>query len=90
MVTTFLGVPLMKIENCTMADFYTTLIQKANTVELAKLSHKIRFEFYNSKEPMTTENVRRIPGVGENCTKDIFALAENFGFKVLKLQTVYI
>ena len=57
MVTTFLGVPLMKIENCTMADFYTTLIQKANTVELAKLSHKIRFEFYNSKEPMTTENV---------------------------------
>jgi hypothetical protein len=39
---------------------------------------------------MTTENVRRNPGIGAKLTKEIFEIAEIMGYKVSKLQTVYV
>ena len=90
MVTTFLGVPLMKIENCTLGDFYATLKLHSNKTEIYNLANKIKYDFKDRTEPMTTENVRRNPGVSSSRAKEIFALAEELGYKVLKLQTVYI
>ena len=90
MVTTFLGVPLMKIEGCTMRNFYSSLEAQSYIPAIDKLRSKIRFDFEDNLDQMTTENVRRNPGIGAKLTKEIFELAEKMGYKVLKLQTVYV
>jgi len=90
MVTTFLGVHLMKIENCTMRNFYTSLEPQSYIPAIAKLRSKIRYDFEDNLDQMTTENVRRSPSVSAPHAIEIFALAEKLGYKVLKLQTVYI
>ena len=90
MVTTFLGVPLMKIEDCTMRNFYSSLEAQSYIPAISKLRSKIRYAFEDNQDQMTTENVRRNPGIGVKQTKEIFDLAEKMGYKVLKLKTVYV
>ena len=90
MVTTFLGVPLMKIEDCTMRDFYASLEAQSYIPAIDKLQCKMGYAFRDNLDQMTTENVRRNPGIGAKLTKEIFELAEKMGYKVLKLQTVYV
>ena len=86
MVTTFLGVPLMKIEDCTMRNFYTSLELQSYIPSIDRLRNKIRYAFEDNLLEMTTENVRRNPGIGAKLTKEIFLLAEQMGYKVLKLK----
>ncbi len=90
MVTQYEGVPLMKIEDCTMRNFYTSLEAQSYIPAIAKLRSKIRYAFQDSQDQMTTKNIRRSPGVSAPRAKEIFELAEKMGYKVLKLQTVYI
>jgi hypothetical protein len=90
MVTQYEGVPLMKIEDCTMRNFYTSLEAQSYIPAIAKLRSKIRYAFQDNQDQMTTKNIRRSPGVSAPRAKEIFALAEELGYKVLKLQTVYI
>ena len=90
MVTTFLGVPLMKIEDCTMRNFYASLEPQSYIPHVAKLRRKIRLAFEDNMLEMTTENVRRNPGIGAKLTKEIFEIAEIMGYKVSKLKTVYV
>ncbi len=90
MVTQYEGVPLMKIEDCTMRNFYTSLEAQSYIPAIAKLRSKIRYAFEDNLDQMTTENVRRNPGIGSKLTKEIFEIAEIMGYKVLKLQTVYV
>jgi|TARA_R110002167_G_scaffold25021_1_gene87350 hypothetical protein len=90
MVTQYEGVPLMKIEDCTMRNFYTSLEAQSYIPAIAKLRSKIRYAFQDNQDQMTTKNIRRSPGVSAPRAKEIFELAEKMGYKVLKLQTVYI
>ena len=41
MVTTFLGVPLMKIEDCTMRNFYTSLEAQTYIPSIARIKVKL-------------------------------------------------
>ena len=90
MVTKFLGVPLMKIEDCTLRDFYYSLEPQSYIPAIDKLRCKIGYAFRDNLNQMTTENVRRCPGVSAPRAKEIFELAEKMGYKVLKLQTVWV
>ena len=65
MVTTFLGVPLMKIEDCTMRNFYSSLEAHSYIPAIDKLRCKIGYAFRDNLNQMTTENVRRSPGIGK-------------------------
>jgi len=90
MVTAFLGVPLMKIEDCTMRNFYSSLEAHSYIPAIDKLRCKIGYAFRDNLNQMTTENVRRSPGIGAKLTREIFELAERMGYPVLKLQTVWV
>ena len=90
MVTTFLGVPLMKIQDCTMRNFYSSLEAQSYIPAIARLRSKIRNAFEDNLDQMTTENVRGYPGIGEKLTREIFQLAEQMGYTVLKLKLVYV
>ena len=90
MVTTFLGVPLMKIEDCTIQNFYASLEAQSYIPAIDKLRCKIGYAFRDNLKQMTTENVRRCPGVSAPRAKEIFELAEKMGYKVLKLKAVYV
>jgi hypothetical protein len=90
MITQYEGVPLMKIEDCTMRNFYSSLEAQSYIPAIAKLRSKIRYSFEDNLDQMTTENVRRCPGVSAPRAKEIFELAEKMGYKVLKLKAVYV
>ena len=90
MVTQYEGVPLMKIEDCTMRNFYSSLEAQSYIPAIAKLRSKIRYAFEDNQDQMTTENVRRSVGVSAPRAKEIFELAEKMGYKVLKLKAVYV
>ena len=74
----------------TKRNFYASLEPQSYIPHFAKLRSKIRYAFEDNLDQMTTENVRRNPGIGSKLTKEIFEIAEIMGYKVLKLQTVYV
>ena len=90
MITQYEGVPLMKIEDCTMRNFYSSLEAQSYIPAIDKLQCKMGYAFRDNLDQMTTENVRRSPGIGAKLTQEIFELAERMGYKVLKLQTVWV